>query len=88
MGLSQEGNTQFQPLAIALGGKNRRRNWVIFRSKSFPTLPWGLAVPVAAVNPASRPPCWSPVSHLVGDEGLKKLGVKEGPKEGELSCSW
>lgn len=36
MGLSLESNMRFQPFVIALGGKNRRRNWVIFRSKSFP----------------------------------------------------
>lgn len=36
MGHSLESNTQLQPLVIALGGKNRRRNWVILRSKSFP----------------------------------------------------
>lgn len=78
MGLSRESDTRFQPLVIVLGGKNRRRNWVIFRSKSFPALPWGLDVPVAAVNPSSCPPCWFPVSHLVGDEGLEKLGVNKG----------
>lgn len=36
MGLSLESPTQFQPPVAALGGKNRRRNWVISRSKTFP----------------------------------------------------
>lgn len=36
MGLSLGSPTQFQPPVTALGRNNRRRNWVISRSKTFP----------------------------------------------------
>lgn len=48
MGLSPEISMQLQPLVITLGGKSRRRNWVIFKPKSFPAYPGGLLWPSPA----------------------------------------
>lgn len=48
MGLSPEISVQLQPLVITSGGKSRRRNWVIFKPKSFPACPGGLLWPSPA----------------------------------------
>lgn len=59
MGLSLESPTQFQPPVTTLGGKNRRRNWVISRSKTFPAeAAASPSLGLSVFNPAPLLLCW------------------------------
>lgn len=92
MSLPLGSQAQLQPLLVAWGGRNRRRNWVSFRSKSFPgcqPLPQGLTAPEPALSPAPALPCCLPAltSQLGGKQGARGGSCCVSSDEGSLSSS-
>lgn len=86
MGLTLESDNAVPAPCDCLGREEQEKELGYFPIQKFsskgelPALPWGLAVPVAAFNPAPRLLRWFPVSHFPawGDGG---------GEEGEVFCS-